>query len=102
MNIDEISNIFEKHRLFCSRMISAHKNSPPGQFCVWNANIVLESCGKVWYGDLNITREAALLKKISKEIGEDVYVLREHDCRFGTEKQTPKELISKAVWSTKE
>ena len=91
---------FNKRKLSCGRMISAHKTSPPGHFCVWNANIVTKSSGKLWFGDLNITKEGSLLKEIAAEVGETLYVLRESDCRFGTEADPIELLISRSVWNT--
>lgn len=82
------------------RMISAYKIAPDGCFCVFNANVITRNQNKVWYGDLNITREELKLKKIAQEIGEPLYVLREMDCRFDGEKDSIETLISKAVWST--
>lgn len=95
-----IEDTFNKFRLREGRMISAHKLSPKGSLCIWNANVLIKSKGKIWYGDLNLTKEGNLLKEVAKELGETVYVLREMDCRFNTEKLPFKVLISKAVWST--
>ena len=64
-DIDQISEVFYKHRIHCGRMIAAHKVSPKGHVCVWNANVVCESSGKIWFGDLNITKEGEILKKIA-------------------------------------
>ena len=97
---DSIFEYFNNRKLSCGRMISAHKSSPKGQVCVWNANIVSKSSGKVWFGDLNITKEGNLLKEIASEIGETLYVLRERDCRFRTEADPIDLLISRAVWNT--
>ncbi len=94
--------LFEKHRMYCGRLISGSKKAPEGHQCVWNANIITESQGKVWWGDIDITKEASKLKAIAAEAGEPLYVLREMDCRFNTEKDPVAVLISKAVWSTNE
>ena len=96
----DIRLLFEEARLTCGRMIAGSKRAPEGQKCVWNANIVIASQGKVWYGDLNITKEGNILKLIATKLGEPLYVLREMDARFSTEKDTPAILISRAVWST--
>ena len=102
MNIDEFNTLFEKHRWYCGRMISGGKKAPEGHKCVWNANIVTESKGKVWWGDVDITKDAPKLKAIAAEAGETLYVLREMDCRFNTEKDSVDVLINKAVWNTNE
>ena len=93
-------DVFYKHKLVCGRMISSSKKSPTGNICVWNANIVTKSSGKIWFGDLNLTKEGDRLKKIAAEIGEALYVLREKDCRFDTEKNPIDLLISMAIWNT--
>lgn len=100
MNEENIYDLFFNRKLHCGRIIAAHKTSPRGQVCVWNANIITKSSGKLWFGDLNITKEGSLLKEIAVEIGETLYVLRESDCRFGTEKDPIDLLISRAVWNT--
>jgi hypothetical protein len=83
-------------------MVSGSKIAPKGHKCVWNANIVTKSQGKVWFGDVDITKDGPVLKEIAAEAGEPLYVLREMDCRFETEKDSVDVLISKAVWNTNE
>ena len=95
-----ISDLLYEKSFICGRMIGATKQPPKGCVCVWNANIVTKSEGKVWFGDLNLTREGDKLKEIAKEFGEPLYVLREHDCRFGTENDSIDMLIERATWST--
>jgi hypothetical protein len=95
-----IPEIFAKHKLYLGRMISAHKRAPIGCKCVWNANVIVRSQGKVFYGDFNMTTEGKKLQKIAAEIGEPIYILYEHDARFGKENDSVEDLISRAVWST--
>lgn len=92
--------IFDDNGLRTGRRISGSKTEPKGHFCVWNANVVTRKHGKIWFGDLNITRESVLLEKIAVLIGEPLYVLRESDCRFDTENDSPAQLIERAVWRT--
>ena len=101
MNIDDIQNAFRTQKLYCGRMLAASKVTPKGHVCVWNANVITESCGKVWFGDLDLTLDKSTLKMIAIEINEPLYVLREMDARFGTENNPLHELIEKAVWTTK-
>ena len=100
MITENIREIFHKHKLTYGRMISGSKSCPAGQVCVFNANLVTKNRGKIWFGDLNITKEAKKLKKIAEEIGEVLYVLREGDCRFGTENDPIEVVIGRAVWDT--
>lgn len=64
------------------RMISGTKSGPPGHICVFNANVCLKSAGKIWFGDLDLTADTEDLKRLAAVKVEDVYVLREMDCRF--------------------
>jgi hypothetical protein len=96
----DIEQVFKNHKLYCGQMISGSKQSPKGHVCVWNANIITRKLGKIWYGDLDLTKSESVLKEIALEIGEPIYVLREMDCRFGTERDSVEILISKAVWSS--
>lgn len=93
-------HLFNKYNFFCGRMMSGSKRSPKGQLCVWNANVISPSYGKIWFGDLNLTKDEGDLRQIAHELGEPIYVLRERDCRFNTENDPIDVLISKAVWST--
>jgi hypothetical protein len=97
---DDMTQVFEKYRLYCGRMVSGSKITPKGQFCVWNANVLSPTKGKIWFGDLNITQDGDRLKEVAKELGETLYVLREHDCRFGTEDEPLTEQLKKSVWDT--
>ena len=100
MNPIDIANLMTEQKLHMGRMISGGKTSPPGCKCVWNANLVSPTQGKVWFGDLNLTREGDKLKLVSIAAGETLYVLREMDCRFETENDPVELLAEKAVWNT--
>ncbi len=76
------------------RMISGDKRCPKGHVCVFNANVCSKSRGKFWFGDIDITADASDLKKLAAKEGEEIYILRERDARFGNE-ATP--LFEKAV-----
>jgi hypothetical protein len=71
------------------RMISGSKRIPPGHpdpsRVVFNANVLTRSEGKIWYGDLDLTKDEDDLRLLAKAKGEAVYVLREKDARFMTE-----------------
>ena len=99
---NDINMLMEAENLFCGRTISAYKDAPKGCVCVWNANLISPSAGKVWYGDLNLTRDGKKLKNIAKIRGETLYVLREHDARFGTEDNTTEDMMKRAFWNTDE
>jgi len=73
------------------RMTYASKSldAPRDHVHVFNANVCVRSRGKVWYGDLNLTLDADVLKQWAKDMGETIYILRERDARFDNE-QNPK------------
>jgi hypothetical protein len=66
--------------------MSGSKRGPAGHVCVWNANLCTKADGKFWFGDLDLTADAADLKQLAVEKGCDIYVLRERDARFDTER----------------
>ena len=86
---NNMKDIFEKHGLNIARMLawskSRYREEYPDHVVVFNANVFTESSGKVWHGDLDLTKDGDKLSFISKEIGEPLYVLREMDGRFENE-----------------
>lgn len=96
--------IFHENELPIGRMIggskSRYKEMNPEEFVVFNANVVHPKDGKIWNGDLSITKDEKTLKNISKELGEPLYVLYESDCRFENENRPITELIEKSIWDT--
>ena len=67
---------------YTGKMLSGSKKSPEGETIVWNSNVCTKKHGKIWFGDLNITRDIDKLKELAIRIKDTVYVLREHDARF--------------------
>lgn len=102
----EVEKKFYEKGLVMGRMISASKgdymHQNPTHLSVFNANIVTITDGKIWYGDLDITKSADTLKEIAKELGEPLFILREMDARFENEDKPASEMIKKAVWNTSE
>jgi len=106
MAVEEIQQHFESHGFHSARMIagskSAYKGSKSKDLIIFNANVFMKDMGKVWYGDLNLTEDYKILKKISDSLDTTLYVLWEMDGRFGKEKKPIDELIKKSVWNTDE
>jgi hypothetical protein len=100
----ELNKTLRQHNLPMGRMLSYSKSeyrmANPKSVCYFNANIVTAREGKVWYGDLDLTKDALALKTIAEEHNEIIYVLKELDCRFEDEGKDGTELITKAVWDT--
>jgi hypothetical protein len=76
---------FNSRSLYPGRMISAYKTAPKGHVCVFNANVFTGTGGKIWYGDLDLTKDHKKLVEIATTLGEPLYVLREMDGRFKNE-----------------
>ena len=85
----DIYQIFSSNGLMTGRMISGSKsgyyNEHPDNLIVFNANIVIETRGKIWHGDLDVTIDTENLEKVSKTLEEPLYILREYDARFENE-----------------
>ena len=75
------------------RMISGAKVAPKGHVCVWNGNVIVEG-KKVWYGDIDLTKDAKRLQLAANELKQPLYILREMDARFDQERNPD---LSKAV-----
>jgi hypothetical protein len=89
MSDGDMYRLFSEHGFMMGRMISGSKSGYreiyPNHEVVFNANIVLASRGKVWYGDLDLTLDSGKIQEISTKLGEPIYVLREMDARFENE-----------------
>jgi len=87
----DIYKLFSHYGFIMGRMISGSKSGYrqrfPNNKAVFNANIVTESRGKIWFGDLDLTLDTDQLMKIAEELGESIYVLYESDGRFENEDQ---------------
>ena len=96
----EFYEIFKKHNLPINRLIafskSTYRKAYPDNFVLFNANIITKEYGKIWFGDLDITRDSGILQDVSNELEMDLYILYEHDARFGHEDDPIDVLISKA------
>jgi hypothetical protein len=105
MNTNLVEKLFEK-KLYIGRMVSGSKSGYssqyPNNFVVFNANIIIPNEGKVWYGDLDLTKDGNILKEVANECNTAIYVLREMDARFENENSNTESLIKKAVWNTSE
>lgn len=96
-----VLDIFAKHNLMLGRLISYSKTAPPEHQVIWNANVVSENQGKVWYGDLSLVKDIDKLQAIANDMGDSLYVLKEADCRFEKENASIEFLKSQALWMIK-
>ena len=95
-----LSKVFEKYDLPEGRMIAEIKSvyckNHEGDLIIFNANVITEEHGKIWYGDLNISLDFDNLKNVADELHQNLYILMEGDARFGYENRPIAVLLSKA------
>lgn len=96
----KLERLLNEHKFEISRMIayskSTYRKKYPKNKIIFNANIISEREGKVWWGDLDLTLDQEKLQKVADAYNEPFYVLREMDCRFDTEK-LPFSVLKKAA-----
>lgn len=63
---------------------SAYRKYYPKNLVVFNANLIVQG-RKVWHGDLDLSRDEALLVRLAELIEDEVHVLYEMDGRFDNE-----------------
>ena len=89
MSDGDMYKLFMNHELMMGRMISGSKSyyhsEHKDNLVVFNANIVIESRGKVWHGDLDVTLDYEKLEKVAEALEEPLYIMREMDARFENE-----------------
>ena len=91
-----IQESFINHNYHNGRMISGSKSfyreMNPDNTVYFNANIFTLEEGKIWYGDIDFTKDEEILNKIAKEIKQDLYIIRELEGRFDKENINHKEI----------
>lgn len=96
-----MESIFGNKKLFSGRMIShsksVYRDKFPDNEVYFNANIFVLGEEKIWYGDIDVTKEKEQLENVAREIGKDLYILREMDGRFGNEELKDSEIITRAM-----
>ena len=99
----ELFDVAENIMGRCGRLLSmsksAYSNNRQGNIVVYNGNLFIKQdkkYQKIWYGDIDVSREILNLTKLADKLKTTVYLLREMDGRFENEAK-PK--IEKAVIS---
>jgi len=96
-----MEKLFELNGFINGRMVSHSKSGyrerNPESEVYFNCNVFVLGEGKIWYGDLDVTKEREVLEKIASEIGKDLYILRELDGRFENENLEDSEIIRRSV-----
>jgi hypothetical protein len=97
----DVQKTFNENSLFMGRMIayskSTYRKMHPDNRVLFNANIFVLGEGKIWWGDLDITRDREALEKISQTIGKKLYVLQELDGRFENDNASDVHVLKHAV-----
>lgn len=63
---------------------SGYRNHYPDNMAIFNANLCIDE-GKVWHGDIDVTKSKNDLQEIADKTGKKLYVLFEMDGRFDYE-----------------
>ena len=92
---------FNVFRFPNGKMLSASKSGyrdrNPGNEVFFNANIFTVEDGKIWYGDIDYTKDRETLEKIATKLERNLYILRELDGRFENEKMESNQIKKKAI-----
>lgn len=79
---------------------SGYRKMNQRHFFVPNANVFCRSHGKVWWGDLDLWRDARRLEQAAQQLRCRLFVLQEHDGRFDKAELPLSEVREQAVWHT--
>lgn len=97
----EIINAFIDNGMIPGRMITGSKTSyrkrNPNNAVYFNANIFILGEGKIWWGDLDLTRDLEILREISSGMGKKLYILSESDGRWENENANDEHVLSRAI-----
>jgi len=83
-------------RMVCGSK-SLYREMFPENEVYFNANVFVLGEGKIWYGDLDVTKDREALENVAGLIGKDLYVLREMDGRFENESLDDSEIIRRST-----
>lgn len=84
-----IKSAVKKHLGWSGALLGSktrYKSKNPKNLVIFNANVCTDD-GKIWWGDLDITKSEKNLVELAKTINKTIYVLYEMDGRFENEKQ---------------
>ena len=105
-NVIEVQKYFDAYEFYDARILAGEKwaytSEHEDDLIIYNANVLMKDIGKVWYGDLNLTKDYLVLREIAEKLNTELYILWETDGRFGEEMKPLNELFDKAVWNTSE
>lgn len=92
--------VMREHGFELSRMIAysrrVYLSRRPNNQALFNANVVTDQ-GKIWWGDLDLADDSEKLQDVANELRATLYILREADYRFNTNKRPLNEVKKIAV-----
>ena len=87
-------DILGHQRAMISPSKSHYRIQFPDNEVIFNSNIATVSNGKIWWGDLDITKSTEKLLQLRKELNEDIFIFSELDMRFENETTPVKEIVT--------
>jgi hypothetical protein len=84
----------------CFGSKSGYRRTHPKNLFIPNANVCAVRGGKLWWGDLDIRRDAVALERVAWRLRRRLYVLSEGDARFHEADVHGEEVIWRARWCT--
>ena len=101
LNPKRTSLVFNVFRYPFGKMLSSSKSRyrdrNPGNEVFFNANIFTIEDGKIWYGDIDYTKDQETLEKIATKLERNLYIVRELDGRFENENIKTNQIKKKAI-----
>ena len=83
MQLEQIKQIFREKQFHDGRMIgfskSGYSKNFPKNEIYFNASIFTEKYGKIWWGDIDLTKNSETIQEIADELGLDLFILSEFD-----------------------
>jgi len=79
---EAVARYFGPEGRLLSNSKSAYSNSYPDNKVYFNGNIFDEAKNKIWFGDIDVTLEMDLLKKLANDLNEKIYITMEHPYRW--------------------
>jgi hypothetical protein len=84
----------------CFGSKSGYRMANPGNEFVPNANVFCRKGGKIWWGDLDLTRDRPKLEAVARKLRMRLFVLYESDGRFENASLQHSKVVQLAIWRT--
>jgi len=76
---------------------SGYRNRNPENEIFFNANIFTVEDGKIWWGDIDYTKDRETLEKIAMKLERKLYIVKELDGRFENENIKTNQIKKRAI-----